>query len=175
MADLMKLLKVALGVSVVAWLLTWLYSSILKFLGTTIATISFSAIDINVGNQISSGINTSLAGKYIGSLIGSVPVGLQTFILLLVSAVIVVALGNWINKQVGDFGGSENQKFAVDLTFGSIAVGLIVGFMSGGVSGATGSFAIGAGIATLIYFLIVAFVYGMLRSLGLKGFLSTPR
>ena len=174
MADIMKMLRVALGVAAVSWLLTWFYST-LKFAQEGIATISFAAVDVNVGKQISAGIDTSFAGKYVGSLIGSVPVGLQTFILLLVSAVIIVGVGTWINKQIGDFGKSENTKFAFDMAIGAIAIGLTVGFMAGTTGLKPNLAALGTALATLIYFLIVAGAYSLLRNFGLREVLPTPR
>lgn len=173
-ADLMRVLRVAFGVSVVGWLLTWIYS-LLPFAKNGIATISFAAIDVNVGQQIQQGIDTSFAGKYIGSLIGSVPVGLQTFILLFVSALAIIAIGTYLNKQFGDFGKTPNTKFAFDLTIGAIVVGLAVGFMSGTATLRPSLAALGSALALLIYFLIVAGVYNLLRNFGLANVLPTPR
>jgi len=172
--DFIKMLRVALGVSVVGWLLTWLYS-ILPFAKNGIATISFAAIDVNVGQQIQQGIDTSFAGKYIGSLIGSVPIGLQTFILLAVSALVIIGIGTWLNKQIGDFGKTPNTKFAFDMNIGAIVVGLVVGFMSGTATLKPSLAALGTALAVLIYFLIVAGVYNLLRNFGLKEVLPTPR
>jgi len=172
--DFMKILRVALGVSVIGWLLTWIYS-MLPFAKNGIATISFAAIDVNVGQQIQQGIDTSFAGKYIGSLIGSVPVGLQTLILLFVSALVIIGIGTWLNKQIGDFGKTPNTKFAVDMTIGAIVVGLIIGFMSGTSTLRPSLAALGTTLALLIYFLIVAGVYNLLRNFGMKEVLPTPR
>ncbi len=175
MADIMKMLRVALGISIISWLLTWLYSSLLKFMQGGIATISFSAINVNVGERIKQGIGTSFAEKYIGSLLGSVPVGVQTLILLFVSALIIVSVGTWLNRQIGDFGKTPNTKFAFDLSIGSIVVGLLVGFASGTATLKPSLAALGTGLAVFIYFLIVAGAYNLLRNFGAKEILPTPR
>ena len=162
--DWIKNLKVALGVAVISWLLTWVYS----FFKGGIANITFAAIDVNVGKQIASGLDTSLAGKLIGSMIGAVPAGLQTFILLFVSALAIVILGRWVNEQLGNQGKTPNTRFAFDLTIGAVLVGLVLGLISPSIG------ALGGVVALGIYFLIVAGVYSLLRNFGAQNFLPTP-
>lgn len=173
MADFMKMLKVALGVTIVSFILTWIYSKFVPAKG--LVTISFAVVDVNVGNQIRSGIDTTLAGKLLGSLIGSVPVGVQTFVLIFVASLIVIGIGSWLNRQLGGpYGKTENTRFAFDLTFGTIAVGLLVGWMNkAGNPLSIG--AVGTALALFIYFIIVAGVYALLRNWGMKDFLPTPQ
>lgn len=172
MADVMKLLRIALGVSIVSWLLTWVYAKFVPAKG--LVTISFAVVDVNVGNQIKAGFDTTLAGKLLSSMIGAVPVGIQTFVLLFVASLIVIAVGSWLNKQFGPFGKTENMRFAFDLTLGATLVGLIVGYLNQqGNPLSIGWF--GTGAAMLLYFAIVVAVYNGLRKLGLNEMLPTPQ
>lgn len=170
-----KIAWVSAGVAVISWLLSWVYG---KFFPQGILNfgLSFSALPVNVqanvGSQIASGVDTSLAGKLLGALNGSLPMGVATFITLFVAAFVIVWLGTWLNSMFG-FGKSENAKFAISMTLGSLAVGLIVGFMSKTPVGKT--LAIGSAISLLIYYLIVVAVYNLARQIEVgRDILPTP-
>ncbi len=103
------------------------------------------------------------------------PVGLQTFILIFVTSLLIITFGGWFNRQIGDRGKTPNTKFAIELTIGSIALGLVVGLMSGTATLKPSLSALGTALAVFIYFLIVAGAYNLLRNFGLKEVLPTPR
>ena len=169
MADYNKLFKVSAAVGGTSWVLAWLYS---KFAPGGIAKISFSVlpVDINVGNQIASGINTTLAGKVLGTLGGSIPASITTILTLLLAAAGVVFVGNFLDQQFGisGFVGAKtpNGKFAVKMGIGAALIGMIAGWMSPNIG------TIGIVIAMVLYYLIVAIVYNLARKyLGADGFL----
>lgn len=158
-----KIAWVSLGVAIISWLLSWIYSrffpqGILNF-GLSFSTLPVN-VQANVGSQIVSGIDPTLAGRLLGTLNGSLPMGIGAFATLFIAAFAVVWLGTWLNSMFG-LGKSENMKFAISLTLGSTVVGLIVGAMSRTPVGQT--LAIGTAVTLLIYYLIVVAIYNLAR------------
>lgn len=166
MVDWKKLLYASLGVTVISYLLSWLYTyarAKIPALADGIATVTFSAVDVNVGKQVLSGIDTSLAGRFLGAHLGAFG-GFQQWILLFVSAAAIITIGMYVNKLF-DLGKSENSKFAFELTLGAAVLGVILGY----ASPTLGYF--GTVLAMLIYFTIVAGIYSWARNLGAKNIL----
>ena len=176
--DWKKIAWSALGVAVISYLLSWLYNYAkvkVPALANGIATVTFAAVDVNVGSRISSGLDTSVAGKFLGAHLGAFG-GFQQWILLFISAFAIILVGMWINKGL-EMGKTENSKFAFELTFGAVAIGLVFGYMSSGAGGialTAPAAAAGTAFAYGIYFLIVAAIYSGLRNAGAKNVLPTP-
>lgn len=167
--DWKKIAWSALGVAVISYLLSWLYNLAkvkIPALANGIATITFAAVDVNVGQQIQSGVDTSVAGKFLGAHLGAFG-GFQQLALLYISAIAIIVIGMWANKLT-DLGKTENTRFAFELTLGAATIGLIFGYLSPSVK------VIGTVVAYLIYFAIVAFVYAQVRNLGAKNVLPIP-
>ena len=145
--DLKKSAWISVGVAGVSWGLSWIYS---KWFAGGIAKISFAVlpVDINVGQQVASGVDTSLAGKLLGYLGGAIPSSFQAFAALFVASFLVVTLGMWLNEQA-KLGKSPASKFAFSMAFGSLAVGAITGAFSPSIGWLVGA------VTTLFYFVIV--------------------
>lgn len=164
-----KILSAAMGVALISLLLSWLYSMLklkIPALANGIATITFAAVDVNVGNRIQSGVDTSVAGKFLGAHLGAFG-GFQQILLIFISAFAIILIGMWINKFF-DLGKTDNTRFAWELTLGAAAIGILFGYLSPNVS------IIGTVVAYGIYFLIVSFVYAQVRNLGAKNVLPVP-
>lgn len=166
--DWKKLAWASAGVAGVSYGLSWAYG---KFFAGGIANLTFAItpVDINVGKQIASGLDTSLAGKLLSYLGGNIPSGVQPVLMLLVAAFLVVLAGVFLNEQLFNIGKTANAKFAFELTLGSVAIGLIAGYLSPSIG------AIGTAVSMLIYFVIVVAVYNLLRKIdGVDNVLVTP-
>ena len=158
--DINKTIKVSAAVAGTSWVLAWAYS---KFAPGGIAKISFSVlpVDVNVGQQIASGINTTFAGKVLGVLGGSIPASISTIVTLLLAAAGVIFVGNFLDKQFGlsGFVGAKtpNTKFAVTMAVGAAVIGWVAGIMSPNVG------TIGVVVAMVLYYLRVAVVYNLVK------------
>lgn len=153
--DYKKMFWASTGISLIVYLLAMAYK---KFFPGGIANLAFAVtpVDINVGKQISSGLDTSIGGKILGYLGGAIPAGWEPFLLIFVTVFAVMLVGNWLNGYIG-LGKTPNSRFAFDLTLGAIGVGLVLGYMSPNIG------AIGVAVAMGIYFLIVVMVYNLAR------------
>lgn len=163
MADYKKIAIAAAGVTGISYALGWVYN---KWFPEGLANLSFSAVEIPVREQIKAGIDTSLSGKLLGYLGGVIPQGglVGALITLYVAAFLVVLLGSIISERI-NFGKTETAKFAVGMTLAAAVIGVVMGYMSPSIG------AVGAMIAMLIYFGIVALVYVGARSIdGIKDF-----
>lgn len=173
--DWKKIAWSALGVAVISYLLSWLYNLAkvkIPALANGIATITFAAVDVNVGQQILAGVDTSVAGKFLGAHLGAFG-GFQQWALLYISAIAIIVIGMWVNKLT-DLGKTENTRFAFELTLGAIILGLGFGSISPSISVSKAGAAIGTALAMLAYFAIVALVYAQIRNLGAKNVLPVP-
>lgn len=167
--DWKKILYASLGVTAISWLLSWLYKyaqAKIPAIANGIATVTFAAVDVNVGQRVVSGVDTSVAGKFLGAHLGAFG-GFQQIILLFISAIAIIVVGMYVNKLF-DLGKSENSKFAWELTLGAVAIGLVFGYLSPSLG------YLGTAVAYGIYFLIVSGVYSLARNWGLKNALPAP-
>ena len=167
MVDYKKTAMAAVGVTAISYGLGWVYN---KYFADGIATLTFSAVDVNVASQVKAGIDTSLAGKLLGYLGGVIPVGgtMNALLTLFVASFLVVMLASFIADKIA-VGKTETTKFGVSMAVSAFVIGLV----AGSVSPSIGS--LGAGIAMLIYFGIVAFIYSALRNVdGLKDLVPQP-
>ena len=162
MADFKKIALASAGVAAISYGLGWIY----KFFPEGLVNLSFSAVEVPVREQIKSGFDTTIAGKLLSYLGGSIPQGgvIAALIMLYVAAFVVVWLGSFISERI-NFGKTETVKFAVGMTLAAVILGIVVGTMSPTIG------ALGTMLAMLIYFGIVALVYVAARNIeGLKDF-----
>lgn len=167
MVDFKKAAYAALGVTGISYGLGWAYN---KFIADGIATITFSAVDVNVANQLKAGVDTTLAGKLLAYMQGVIPQGglWGALLMLFVASYIVVLIGAFIGERIA-FGKSDAGRFGIGMGLAAGAAGLFVGSMSVSVG------AVGTGLAMLIYFSIVALVYVNLRKInGFGDILPAP-
>jgi len=167
MVDYKKSAMAAVGVTVISYGLGWVYS---KYFADGIATLTFSAVDVNIASQVKSGIDTSLAGKLLSYLGGVIPVGgtMNALLTLFVASFLVVVLASFIADKI-TVGKTETTRFGVSMAIAAGVIGLIVGSISPSVG------SLGTGIAMLIYFSIIALIYSALSNVdGLKDFVPQP-
>ena len=152
--------KVGAGVGVISMGLSYLYGMLFK--GGGFATVQFAAIDVNVREQITSGVDTGLASKVLGYMSGVIPTGgtLGALITVAIAGIIVVMLGSLIRGFGAPDGSTQNMKLLSTLFYGSLVGGFILSYMNGaGVALPQ----IGTVVAMVIYFGVVALVYNGLR------------
>ena len=156
MADYEKLLRAAGGVTFLSAGIGWGYH---KFFPTGIgaANITFSAlapIDINVRQQIASGVDPTLAGKLISYLSGIIPLSgqLQYWVTLYIAAFIVVALGAWASTYF-TVGKTPVTKFGFGMAAASFGIGLVLGSISPSIG------ALGTAGALAGFYVVIAAAY----------------
>lgn len=165
MADNKKMLMIAGGVAGISYGLSFLYNRFFPS-GIIKGVASFSALEINanVGQKLSQGIDTSVAGVVFTKLgisqgvTGSIWGQLVTIFLV---ALALVFVGNWVSSTF-KVGKTPNMRFVFGLTITSLALGAVLGSISLGLGALGGLFAFG------IYFLIVAGVYNLVRTYLIK-------
>ena len=165
MADTKKMMIISGAVAGISYGLSLFYN---KFFPSGIAkgVVSFSALEINanVGQQISKGIDTSIAGtlfNYLGISQGVIPSVLQQLIVLFLASLILVYEGSFVSRTF-KLGKTANQRFAIGLTITSLLLGAGIGYISIGLG------ALGGLVAFGIYFLIVAGLYNLIRTYAIK-------
>ncbi len=166
MTDFKKIAMTALGVTGVSYGLGWLYN---KFFAEGIATLTFSAINVDVASQIKAGIDTSLGGKLLAYLKGVIPAGgtMSALLTLFVAAFIIVWLGGLVRDKI-NYGKTDNAKFGFGMAIAAGLVGLVTGALSPSIG------YLGAALALLIYYSVIALVYTGLRSTEFGKFLPAP-
>jgi len=164
--DIQKSLRVGFGVGITAWLISFVYN-MFATVGGIQASLNLAPITDSVKQQIQAGINTDLASRIIGWLNGVLPISLMGLITLAVAGALIVLAGTWlINvipvKQLRE--GKSLRRLVTITVIGSLGLGLLVSFFAGNPSLP----AFSAAISMVIYFTIVAFVYGVIANLS-KG------
>mgnify|MGYP001564335407 FL=1 len=152
--------KVGVGVGLISAGLSYLYGMVFK--GGGFANVQFAAIDVNVREQVTSGLDTGLASKVLGYMSGVIPTGgtLGALLTVAVAGLIVVLLGYLIRGFGAPDGSSQNMKLASTMFYGSLVGGFVLSYMNGaGIALPQ----LGTAIAMVIYFSIVALVYNLLR------------
>lgn len=174
MVDYKKALYASVYITGIGYLLGLGYKAVFPN-GLLNLSLKFSALPINVqanvGQQIGSGIDTTLGGKLLSYLGGIIPIGgtLQALLTLLVASFLIVVLAAWLAERVSYFGKSETQKFGVGLAVSAFVIGLGVGTTTLTLG------ALGTGIAMLFYFGIIAVIYSYARTVdGIKDFFPAP-
>ena len=158
--DFRKIAGVGASVGLLSLGLGKLYNAIVPEGGLT--TVSFAIIDVNVGQQISAGIKTDLASRVLGFLSGAnipLPMALITSI---IAGIIIVWLGVLAVGFVKGFGLPTGKtamgQLAAVLFYGSLFGGVVVGLIGNSIDSTIP--VLGTVIAMLIYYMIVAVVYG---------------
>lgn len=167
MVDIKKAAMAAVGVTGISYLLGLGYS---KFFADGIATITLSAVDVNVAGQVKAGVDTTLAGKLVAYLGGIIPQDgiIGALIVLFVASFLVVLGGSWISERI-NVGKTDTSRFAIGMAVAAGIIGIGVGSMSVSIG------AIGTGLAMLVYYGIIAVVYMWLSRVdGIKNFMPTP-
>src|SRR3990167_3320213 len=118
----------ALGVTGISYLLGLGYN---KLLANGLATITLSAVDVPVRQQITSGIDTSLAGKILGYFGGIIPVGDMwlALITMFLASFISGYGGAWIGERAA-LGKTDTMRFGVGMAITAIVVGFLIGSLS---------------------------------------------
>ncbi len=175
MLNNMKRLGLGAGVGLTSWLLGRAYSMFAPEGG--LATATFSALplrtlDVNVQQQVLSGVNQDLASKILSFLGGGVVEVLPSFVMAMIAGIVVVFLGAFVvdalmkSKIPLPTGKKPLGKLAAVLFYGTLIGGLVVGWMSDSIIGALPT--IGAAVSMIIYFMIVGVVYNVIQRNLLK-------
>ena len=156
MADYEKWLRAAGGVTLLSAGIGWAYNKFFPT-GIGVANITFSAlepIDINVRQQIASGVDPTLAGKLISYLSGIVPItgSVQYWVTLYVAAFFVVALGAWMATYF-TVGKTPVTRFG----FGMASAAFVIGLGLGSISPSIG--ALGTAGALFGFYVVIAAAY----------------
>ena len=166
------------GLGVVSWALGGLYRMVLLPSGG-IATTTFSIpkipllpLNINVQQQITSGVNTDLASKLLQTLGGGAIPPLMGLTIALVAGIIVAFVGKFVvdaikaSKLPLPVGNKPLGKITAVMVYGTLISTIVATFIGG--KGVVAIPAVGFVIASVIYYLIVGWVYAAIRGLGLK-------
>lgn len=172
MVDYKKWAMVGAGAGFVSWLLAWAYSLIFGQGGA--GTVTFVSIgDINVRNQILTGIDTSLASQILntfGGNFGAIAGGaFGALIIAMLGGVAIVLIGRIIYEGL-PFAKTPKGKLIAVLLYGSFVGGWLTSFLT--KSGGVKLPAVNVILAMLIYFGIVAAIFGWLSEseMGSKYF-----
>ena len=161
------------GIGVIGWGLGRLYGFLIPETG--IATASFSTLplrtlDINVQQQIISGVDPSLAGRLLAVFGGGEITLFMGLIMAILAGIVVAFVGTFVvNALKKSFkflptGKKPIGKITAIMVYGTLISAAIVGFFDGAVSVPN----VGFVIASIIYFLIIGWAYVGLRGLGIK-------
>ncbi len=156
--DYKKWAMVGGGVGLISYGLAWAYKFMFGAGGA--GTLTFSTLDVNVRQQIVSGVDTSLGTNLLnvfGGNFSNIAGGaVGALLMAVVGSILLVLVGRFVYEYV-PWGKEQNIRLIAVLLYGSVVGGWIVSFMSG--TGGVKIPALNAIIAMTIYFFIVAVVY----------------
>lgn len=158
--------KIGIGVGITAWLMGLFWGYVVGG-GQAQSTIDFGLITEGVKARIASGVDATIAEQIIGYLNGLIPFDLMGLVMLALSGAVIVIVGAFV-LQFLPVAGLKRTSFSrlVSMTvLGTIVVGLILSFIAG-ESLALPTF--NAVVTMVIYFAIVAVVYGFLARLKIS-------
>lgn len=125
------------------------------------ASLDLAPLGDGVKQQIQAGVPTDLSGKIIAWLNGILPLSVEGIITLAIAGALTFVIGalavNAINNAF--FSKTALRRIVSMAVLGSIASGIILSIMSGGGLVIP---AIGAIIALVVYYVIVALIYNLL-------------
>ena len=164
---------VGVGVGIVSYVLAWVYSWIFGEAGA--GSITFATLDVNVRQQITSGVDKSI-GTQVLNLFGGNFNGIAggmfgAAIMAIIGAVLLVIIGRFVYEYV-PFGKTANTRLIAVLLYGSIIGGAIVSFWTGA---AVKIPTVNAIVTMAIYFFIVALVYSGLSNTQFGRFFPIPQ
>src|SRR3990167_2453893 len=156
------------GVGLVSYGLAWAYKAIFGANGAGVLT--FSTLDVNVRQQIISGVDTSLGNQMLNLLGGNFSNiaggAVGAFLMAFIGSILVVLVGRFIYELI-PFGKDQSYRLTTVLLYGSVVGGWIVSFMSG--NGGVKIPTINAIVAMGIYFFIVSVVYNYISKTQVLG------
>lgn len=170
--NFMKWGKAGAVFGILAYLIGWILSKIFE---DGIATITFSFIDVDAGQQLRAGIDQSLGAKIMAAVQG-IPIISQGFLqqalIVVLSGIGVFIVGRLIAVNTPfPMGKTPTTRLMLAAVYGSVILGLLLG-----VSLRTLSIPVWAGsvAAMIIAFGIVAAIYALLNNKVSKSVFAIP-
>ncbi len=173
-----------LGLGAAAGLIGWglgrLYSVLIPEGGIAAAQFAIPKLpllplDINVQRQIIAGVDPSLAGRLLAVFGGGEITAMFGLIMAVLAGIAIAFVGTFVVNAIKGVrtlsflptGKKPIGKITAIMVYGTLVSAVLVGWFDGAVSVPTFGFV----IASVIYFLIIGWVYVGLRGLGLKQLL----
>tara|TARA_Y100000310_G_C20619102_1_gene782284 strand:+ start:471 stop:1007 length:537 start_codon:yes stop_codon:yes gene_type:complete len=127
----------------------------------TFSTMPLQGIDVDVRNQILTGVKSDFVSQTLSTLGGGAIAG-AGIIMTIVASILVVLVGKLLVESFPQlqFAKKPIGKMTLVLFYGSVAIGLI----SGLVGQSFGLPAMGVMIAMALYFTLVGWIYALLKS-----------
>ena len=168
-------LTLGAAVGLIGWGLGRIYNAIIPEGGIAAAQFAIPKLpllplDINVQQQIIAGVDPSLAGRLLAVFGGGQIDILMGLVMAIIAGIAVAFVGMiTINALEGakiglPVGKKPIGKITAIMVYGTLISAVLVGFLDQAVSVPT----LGFVIASIIYFLIIGWVYVGLRGVGLK-------
>lgn len=134
-----------------------------------IPKLIFAMEDINVRQQITTGIDTSVSGKLLSFMGGVIPEGFMGFLLVILAGIVLVIIGSLL-VALFKVKGSGIRKLWYTMILGAIVIALFVQGMSALKIGFISTL-----IAIVIYYLIVTIIVHLLakKSAAIKKLLPS--
>jgi len=163
------------AIGVLGWGIGRIYNAIIPEGGIAatqfaIPKLPLVPLNINVQQQIIAGVDPSLAGKLLSVFGGGQIDIFMGLVMALIAGITVAFVGQFVVDALKGakiplpVGRKPVGQITAIMVYGTLISSVLVGFFDGGVSVPT----IGFVIASVIYFLIIGWVYVGLRGLGLK-------
>ncbi len=163
------------GVGLIGWGLGRLYNVLIPEGGITTAQFAIPKLpllplDINVQQQIISGVDPSLAGRILAVFGGGTIDIMMGLIMAILAGIVVAFVGAFVvnalkGAKIGlPVGRKPIGQITAIMVYGTLISATLVGLLDQAVSVPN----LGFIIASVIYFLIIGFVYVGLRGIGLK-------
>lgn len=161
--------KLGFWVAAITVALSWLIN-MLKIPELAV-NLTFASVDINVREQLVSGIDTSVGTKLLEFINGLSSVTVPAIVGVLLASFVIVLVGGIIYNIFHKGAGSDTKRLVLTMLYGTVIIGLIV---SGTTSLNLGF--VGTTIALGIYYAIVtAILLGISKTSFGKNWVTIPR
>jgi hypothetical protein len=159
-----RMVMLGLGIGSTSWLLSRLYGLFAS--DKALATVTFSTLNVDVSKQISQGVSTDIVSKLLSMLSGGTVKVIPSLLMAIMAGIVLIYIGSWItnfirsNVKILPTGKKPIGKLVYVLFYGSVVGGLVMGWIGSTLNGLP---AIGTALAMIIYYTIVAVVYGFIQ------------
>ena len=159
--------KLGFWVALVTVALSWL----INFLKLPVVNLTFATIDVNVREQLTSGVDTSVGTKVLEYINGLVPLTLPGIVTIFIASFAIVLVGGIIYNIFHKGSSSDVKRLTLTMLYGTVIIGLI---LSGTTSLNLGF--VGTTIALGIYYAIVTVILLWLsRTSFAKNWVTIPK
>ena len=145
--DVKGWLKMGGLAGVISVALVWIFTKI----NFSVLNITMSTVDVNVRNQITSGISSKAGDYVLSQLSGLVNLTGYGILAVILSSLSIVGIGRFMYGIIPFKPNKKYQKLALIMLYGTILIGIVLG----GISAFNFSL-IGSILSLAIYFVIVS-------------------